>query len=136
MKYTIIIPLMLALLTTGVALGSEPMTVATMPPSVVSTSPVAGQMDVAPSTTEIRVTFSKQMMTNRMWAVCQVSKETFPETAGRIHYLADGRTCVMPVKLEPGKTYVLWFNLGQFNSFRDTENHPAVPYMLVFQTMK
>jgi hypothetical protein len=38
------------------------------------------------------------------------------------------------VKLEPGKTYVLWFNRGQFNSFRDTDNNPAVPYLLVFQT--
>jgi RNA polymerase sigma-70 factor (ECF subfamily) len=37
-------------------------------------------------------------------------------------------------KLEPGKTYVLWFNQGRFNSFRDTDNNPAVPYLLVFQT--
>jgi hypothetical protein len=34
----------------------------------------------------------------------------------------------MPVKLEPGKTYVIWFNRGQFDSFCDTANHPAVPY--------
>jgi hypothetical protein len=39
----------------------------------------------------------------------------------------------IPVKLVPGKTYVLWFNRGQFNSFRDADNHPAVPYQLVFQ---
>jgi len=114
--------------------AAEPMTVANMPPSVVSTSPAAGQMNVDPSTSEIRVTFSKNMMTNRMWAVCQVSKETYPQRSGDIHYLEDNRTCVVPVKLEPGKTYILWFNQGKFNSFRDTENHPAVPYLLVFQT--
>ena len=28
----------------------------------------------------------------------------------------------------------LWFNQGRFNSFRDTDNNPAVPYLLVFQT--
>jgi len=30
--------------------------------------------------------------------------------------------------------YVLWFNRARFNSFRDTDNNPAVPYLLVFQT--
>lgn len=86
-----------------------------------------------PNLKEIKVTFSKDMKTNRMWAVCQISKETFPETAGDIHY-SDNRTCVMPVKLEPNKTYVLWFNRAQFNSFRDKQNNPSVPYQLVFQT--
>ena len=36
--------------------------------------------------------------------------------------------------LKPGKTYVMWFNRGQYNSFRDTGNQPAVPYQLVFKT--
>ena len=112
----------------------QEVTVKTMPPSVVKTSPQAGDTAVDPATKEIQVTFSKDMLTDRMWAVCQISKETFPKTDGKIHYLNDNRTCVVPVKLEPGKTYVLWFNRGQFNSFRDTDNNPAVPYLLVFQT--
>jgi len=37
--------------------------------------------------------------------------------AGEIHYLADKRTCVMPVKLESGKTYVLWFSRGPIQEF-------------------
>ena len=106
----------------------------TMPPSVVKTVPQAGATAVDPALKEITVTFSKDMMTNRMWAVCQISKETYPKTADQIHYLSDQRTCVVPVKLEPGKTYVLWFNRGQYNSFRDTENNPSVPYLLVFAT--
>jgi hypothetical protein len=108
--------------------------VKSMPPSVVKTVPAAGDTAVDSTLKEIRVTFSKDMKTERMWSVCQISKETFPETAGQIHYLADKRTCVIPVKLEPGKTYVLWFNRGQFNSFRDTDNNSSVPYLLVFQT--
>ena len=110
--------------------------VKTMPPSAVKTVPQAGDTAVDPALKEITVTFSKDMMTDRMWSFCQISDETFPEKAGEIHYLPDKRTCVMPVKLEPGKTYVLWFNRGQFNSFRDTANNPAVPYLLVFQTKK
>lgn len=115
----------------------KPVTVQIMPPSVVRTVPQAGDMTVDPALKEITVTFSKDMKTDRMWAICQISDETFPEKGdGNIHYLADKRTCVFPVKLQSGKTYVLWFNRGKFNSFRDTDNNPAVPYLLVFQTRK
>jgi hypothetical protein len=119
----------------GVATAEDKeVTVKTMPPSVVKTTPQAGETAIDPATKEIRVTFSKDMLTDRMWAVVQTSKETYPSVDGKIHYLEDKRTCVIPVKLAPGKTYVLWFNRGQFNSFRDTDNNPAVPYLLVFQT--
>ena len=120
----------------ALAQTAKEVSVKTMPPSVVKTVPVAGDMAVDPALKEISVTFSKDMKTNRMWAVCQISKETYPQVAGQIHYLSDQRTCVVPVKLEADKTYVLWFNRGQFNSFRDTENNPAVPYLLVFKTRK
>lgn len=112
----------------------ENVTVKSMPPSVVQTIPQAGDTAVDPATKEIRVTFSKDMLTDRMWAVVQTSKTTFPTIHGKVHYLDDKRTCVVPVKLEAGKTYVLWFNQGRFNSFRDMDNNPAVPYLLVFQT--
>ena len=115
----------------------KPVTVEAMPPSVVKTVPQAGDVAVDPTLKEISVTFSKDMLTDRMWAICQISDDTFPAKGdGKIHYLADKRTCVFPVKLQPGKTYVLWFNRGKFNSFRDTANNPAVPYLLLFQTNK
>ena len=113
---------------------AKPVSVQSMPPSVVKTVPMAGDMAVDPSLNEIRVTFSKDMITDRTWSICQISKDTFPQTNGQLHYLEDKRTCVMPVKLEPGKTYVLWFNRGKYNSFRDTQKNPSVPYLLVFQT--
>ncbi len=110
-------------------------TVKSMPPSVIQTVPQAGDTEVDPSIKEISVTFSKEMLTDRR-AICQISNETFPKTGKNIHYLNDKRTCVVPVALEPEKTYVLWFNRGKFNSFRDTDNNPAVPYLLVFRTGK
>jgi len=126
---------LLAVVAAGAARAEDKeVTVKTMPPSVVKTIPQAGDTAVDPATKEIRVTFSKDMLTDRMWAVVQTSKETFPTVDGKIHYLDDKRTCVIPVKVEPGRTYVLWFNRAQFNSFRDTDNNPAVPYLLVFQT--
>jgi len=111
-------------------------TIESMPPSVVKTVPQSGETNVDPDLNEIRVTFSKDMMTDRMWAFCQISDDTFPERpeGQEIRYLADKRTCVMPVKLESEKTYVIWINRGKFNSFRDVTNNPAVPYLLVFRT--
>ena len=55
---------------------------------------------------------------------------------GKPKYLADKRTCVLPVKLEPGKTYAIWVNSEKFGNFKDTEGRPAVPYLLVFRTKK
>ena len=44
------------------------------------------------------------------------------------------RTCVLPVKLEPGKTYAIWLNSQKFGNFKDTDGRSAVPYLLVFRT--
>jgi len=135
MKSVAVVIAVVSLFASGaLAQTAKEVSVKTLPPSVVKTVPVAGDMAVDPALKEISVTFSKDMKTNRMWAVCQISKETYPQVAGQIHYLSDQRTCVVPVKLEADKTYVLWFNRGQFNSFRDKENNPAVPYLLVFKT--
>ena len=105
-----------------------------MPPVVVKTIPQAGDTFVDPSIKEIRVTFSKDMMTQDMWSWVIVSKESFPQIVGDVRYLEDKRTCVAPVKLKAGKTYAIWFNSVQYNAFRDKHNNPAVPYLLVFQT--
>jgi RNA polymerase sigma-70 factor (ECF subfamily) len=53
---------------------------------------------------------------------------------GDTEYLDDNRTCVLHVALEPEKTYAIWINVDQFQSFQDPEGHPAVPYLLVFRT--
>ena len=107
-----------------------------MPASVIKTVPPSGSTDVDPALKELSFTFSKDMM-DGSWSVCQTSDETFPESGdGKIHYQADKRTCVMPVKLQPGKTYVLWLNRGQFQNFRDTQRMSSIPYLLVFETRK
>jgi RNA polymerase sigma-70 factor (ECF subfamily) len=127
-----------ATLLAAVALAqtAKPPSVKNMPPSVVKTVPPAGATDVDPELKELTFTFSKTMIDGN-WSVCQTSKETMPESGeGKMHYLPDKRTCVMPVKLEPGKTYVLWLNRGQYMAFRDTQGNSSVPYLLVFETKK
>ena len=103
---------------------------------VVKTVPVAGDGAVDPATKEIRVIFSKDMLTQKMWSLVMVSQETFPKINSQVKYLPDKRTFVAPVKLEPGRTYALWINQGRFTGFRDAASNPAVSYLLVFQTRK
>lgn len=118
----------------SVAPAQSEITINSLPPVVVSTYPKSGDHSVDPSIKEIRVTFSKDMMTEQMWSWVEVTKGLFPPIAGDVRYLKDKRTCVLPVKLEPNKTYAIWINSQNHNSFRDTDQNPAVPYLLVFHT--
>ncbi len=115
-------------------LSENTVNVASMPPVVIKTCPQAGDTKVDPGLGEISVTFSKDMMTDNMWSWVKISDDTFPEITGDVKYMKDKRTCVAPVKLEPGKTYVIWLNSDKMSGFRDLANIPAVPYLLVFQT--
>jgi RNA polymerase sigma factor (sigma-70 family) len=105
-----------------------------LPPVVLSVEPKVGAIDVDPDIKEIRVTFSKKM-TDKSWSWPTGNKYAAPKVeGGTIHFERDGRTCVMPVKLEPGNTYVIGVNSERFHGFRDTQGHPALPYLFVFRT--
>lgn len=105
-----------------------------LPPVVVQTWPRAGDADVEAGVAQIKVTFSKPMMTKKMWSWVMVNKDTFPQLTGQPHYLADGRTCVLPVELMPGRVYAIWINQGKYNNFKGIYGQSAVPYLLVFET--
>ena len=119
----------------GAAVRADDIKLEEVPPVVVKTVPEAGSDAVDPKTTEIKVTFSKDMADNS-WSWVQLSDESFPKTDGKPKYLADKRTCVLPVKLEAGKTYAIWINTEKFENFKDTDGRAAVPYLLVFKTKK
>jgi hypothetical protein len=114
---------------------ADDVTLESAPPVVVKTVPEAGTSDVDPKLVEIKVTFSKEMQ-DGTWSWATLSKESFPKVDGKPKYLADKRTCVLPVKLEPGKTYGIWVNSDMFGNFKDTQGRSAVPYLLVFKTKK
>jgi hypothetical protein len=116
------------------ALADE-VTLESVPPVVVKTVPEAGAGEVDPKLTEIKVTFSKDMQ-DGSWSWATVSEESFPKMDGKPKYLADKRTCVLTVKLEPGKTYAIWVNSEKFKNFKDADGRSAVPYLLVFKTKK
>jgi hypothetical protein len=103
------------------------------PPVVIKTVPAAGSTSVEPGLTELRVTFSKTMQ-DGSWSWTTFGEDSFPEITGKIHYLEDGRTCVAPVKLAPGKFYATWLNSDSYQNFRDTNGISSVPYLLTFKT--
>ena len=122
------------MLSTGTHLmAEEPKSVAAVQPSVVKTVPQCGETGVNPATTEIRVTFSKDMK-DRCWSWCTADEGQFPEMVGQPKYLADKRTCVLTVKLKPKTTYAIWLNTQRYINFKDIGGRPAVPYLLVFET--
>jgi RNA polymerase sigma-70 factor (ECF subfamily) len=112
---------------------AQEITLETAPPVVVKTVPEAGSANVDASTTEIRVTFGKAMQ-DRSWSWSSASQDSFPETTGEPKYDADKRTCILPVKLQAGKTYAIWVNSQRHRNFKDADGKPAVPYLLVFKT--
>lgn len=106
-----------------------------MPPVVVKTVPESGAKNVAGGEVEIRVTFSKEM-TDGSWSWSTVWQGSTPVAVGQPRYETDQKTCVLKVKLEPNKTYAYWLNSAKFQNFKDKLGHPAVPYLLVFQTKR
>ncbi|HXS67261.1 MAG TPA: Ig-like domain-containing protein [Candidatus Polarisedimenticolia bacterium] len=113
--------------------GGIPVAPSSIPPVVVKTVPEAGATDVPPGETEIKVTFSKPMK-DGSWSWATAWQNSTPEIVGKPAYDADGKTCVVKVKLEPNKSYGFWLNSQSFHNFKDKEGHAAVPYLLVFQT--
>ena len=137
-KFSICFILLFAVIFTPYCLAdeaAEEVSIEALPPSVVKTVPQCGDDNVDPSLSKISVTFSKDMkVIEHCWSWCSIGMESFPKMAGDPEFLKDKRTCVLPVALEPDKTYVIWINLAEYQSFQDPEGHPCVPYQLVFKT--
>jgi len=110
-------------------------TPAPLPPVVIKAVPESGSAAVDPALAELQVTFSAPMK-DGSWSWTRCGEENFPEPDGQPHYLADGRTCVWPVKLRPGKLYAVWLNSASAHGFVDRRGQPALPYLLIFETRK
>jgi hypothetical protein len=108
---------------------------ASTPPTVVRTVPATMATDVDPGLKEIKVTFDRKMQ-NGSWSWTNRSDDTFPKVTGKIRYEKDKCTCVLPVELEPGKTYWIGVNSQRFRNFKDPAGNPATPFELTFTTKK
>jgi RNA polymerase sigma factor (sigma-70 family) len=117
----------------GAEAGMDPGAFLDYPAFAVKTEPATGSIDVDPALAEVRVTFSREMK-DGSWSWSSLGKDNSLPITGKIHYDKDRRTCIAPVKLEPGKTYAVFLNSPKFTNFRDLEGRPAIPTLLVFKT--
>jgi RNA polymerase sigma-70 factor (ECF subfamily) len=101
-------------------------------PRVVALDPPQGATDVDPAKAVLRATFDRAMEASWSWVT--EGSDTFPPTTGDAYFEADAKTAALPVRLEPGKTYVVWLNSGEFQLFRDLEGSPAAPLRWTFTT--
>jgi hypothetical protein len=102
-------------------------------PKVIDTNPKNGSRDVDPTLKEISVTFSEPM-TDRSWSWSYEDKNQFPQMTGQPFYSDNFTKCVLPVKLETKKEYVIWINTSKFHNFRNKAGVPVPPYKLRFTT--
>ncbi len=102
-------------------------------PTVIATVPANYSSDVSPERNEISVTFD-QTMQDGSWSWVRWNYP-FPETTGDPRYDITKTTCTLPVKLEPGKAYLVRINTEpEYMGFRSNQGISAQPYVLVFAT--
>lgn len=101
-------------------------------PRVVALDPPQGATDVDPSTTLLRATFDRPM--EGSWSWVTEGNDSFPPATGDAFFEADARTAALPVRLEPGRSYVVWLNSSEFRLFRDLEGTPSEPLRWTFTT--
>ncbi len=104
-------------------------------PKIMRLIPKNGAKDVNPNLTEIRVTFSVPMGAGFSWTGGGPDFPTIPK-GKKPYWTEDHKTCVLPVKLEPGHTYRLGINSPSYKSFQSSGGVPLAPVVLRFTTRK
>lgn len=102
------------------------------PPQVVQFDPPNGASQVDPRVVELRATFDRPM--SEGWSWVTEAQDLFPQTTGEAFLSADRRIAVLPVRLEPGRRYVVWLNSEQFRYFRDQAGAELPPVRWTFTT--
>ena len=101
-------------------------------PQIVSTSPARGATDVSPALKEITVTFDQDMSEGMSWTG---GGPQLPQMdPDKQAHWRDKRTCVLPVKLEPGHSYRVGINSPSHRNFRSEAGVPALTSAIWFTT--
>lgn len=99
-------------------------------PKIVESTPAIGASGVDPTTSEIRVTFDQDMAKGFSWTG---GGEVYPETTDKPTWV-DERTCVLPVKLMPGKFYRVGINSSSHRNFQSADGKHAELAVIYFTT--
>ena len=105
----------------------------TAKPEVVAMTPKNGATDVDPKTTELRVTFSMPMKNGFSWTGGGPTFPPAPE-GKRPYWTEDGKTCVLPVQLQPGAQYRVGLNSQSAKNFQSAFGVPLDPVPYTFKT--
>jgi hypothetical protein len=101
-------------------------------PCIVATSPEVGDTEVAPSTSEITVTFDRDMAEGFSWT--GGGPDYPPTVKDKKPFWRDKRTCVLTVKLERARYYRVGINSTSFQNFQSADGFPAKPAAIYFTT--
>jgi hypothetical protein len=104
-------------------------------PVVIETTPRDGEGDVDASLDAITATFSEAMDLGGWSWVTEVGRSA-PSITGLPFYLNE-TTTVLPVRLEPATSYVIWVNSPddeELRNFKDSEGIPAPAHRIRFAT--
>ncbi|MBP1643413.1 MAG: sigW 13 [Acidobacteria bacterium] len=101
-------------------------------PRVVALAPADGAGAVDPALAELRVTFDRAMADGWSWVM--ESPESFPTMTGKAFLTPDGREAVLPVRLEAGRSYVVWLNSDRYQGFRGRDGAALAPVRWAFST--
>jgi RNA polymerase sigma-70 factor (ECF subfamily) len=101
-------------------------------PKIIATTPADGAEDVDPGLTEITVTFDQDMGGGFSWTGGGPEFPTTPR--GAKARWQDKRTCVLPVKLEPGHHYRVGINSPSYRNFSSVAGESVEPSSINFTT--
>ena len=102
-------------------------------PAIVKLEPANGAQDADPALTALKVTFNMQMGEGMSWTGGGPQFPKLP-TDTKAAWSADGRTCTLPVALEPGRDYELGLNSPQHINFQSQWGVPLIPISYTFKT--
>lgn len=103
-----------------------------LPAWVVATSPNIGATGVAPKTSEITITFDRDMQQGMSWTG---GPPLFPESPPDAKAKwQDKRTCVLPVKLKESQFYRVGINSKSYRNFRSATGESAPCTAIYFTT--
>ncbi len=102
-------------------------------PRVIKLDPPDNAKDVNPDKNEISVTFNIPMGKGMSWTG---SGPNFPtlRKGQKAQWTKDGKTCVLPVKLEPNWYYILGINSRSHINFQSESGVPSDPVTYSFKT--
>lgn len=100
-------------------------------PRIVESNIRNGDKDVSTDIDVLTITFDRKMR-DKSWAI--LDHPQMPEIIGKISYDATCTKLSIPLKLAPGKTYILQLNSKQVIGFKDANGNQLVPTTIRFST--